>query len=1263
MKVLHTADWHIGELPGPVVAGENARMLDTINCIDSLISNAKEIQPDIIIIAGDLFNKSKLWADQMLREIGLATVKLRKSAAIAPTVLLFGTKSHDNLEAFRIIRDMKINNLYVVTEPELLNIQTKIGMVQVAGLPGLDKGHFRTQYPGMDPETENIMCSCYLAEIIGRLSRSLNGNCPSILVSHYTVVPANGIDEFYERNVFAKNEVVLPTEALNESNFDLICLGHEHSLGKIDSCQIPTYYAGTVNRIKAKEEDQQKGFWLHNVGSPSVAFNTPARRYHTQEWDQRDVDRFLQGGKLSPIAFDNAIVRLHYNCDAETARQLDRKGLERELYAAGAFWVQEIIPQKIVTTLTKDDMSETADPLFNLDGWLMAEGYDNVEIAKLVELTEPLLATVSAKIPTGKLSGIFKPISLEVENYRSYRRESFNFNQIKFAVVNGPNGIGKSAFFMDAICDCLYEELREGKGADLTSWISNGDQIKYGTIRFTFSMGDTTWRTIRSRTKAGKVTLSLQELVDSQWADRGGVTKPETQDKIINLLGMDANTFRCCALIMQDAYGVFMEADKTERMEVLGNILGLNVYEMLKDLAKAKLTEANRNLEKNKSKASELAERLKALPGLRNDLSETEQEIRLCGDRIAERQGEIKAVQGEVLALEGKQKKVSELMDTVSKLENNVLGFKVNLVEEQSKLDAANGLLIQEAEILEKAAEYEEAKIRVVLLQSKDKQRARLEIDKFDAKGNLTRVNHKISGLDTKIAELESVLAHKTEIDDAVEEYHKLSVKLATMNELEEKWAHANIKTDRAKSDWERKYAELQGNVRLAKSKIAGLENKVKMLDDSNCIDAENAKCKFLSDAQAAKVELPKLQGELNEFVKMCDHTTVPDLFEAYQLAKEAGEALGYDADSHKKIRKTLQDLRSSVDLAAQLDGKAAVLENLRENNVHDQAAKREVEAKLAEILAELQGLNEELRPYEDLQASLPELAAWVEKKDKLPAAREIAKSAAEAIGRLEKSICDTETEIAMIEAEKKVLTTDVKGLEVAKQRLAERNRRLAGLQDTLNSLHGESGALKSKIQALEVEELEHMQVVKEIEPLAKLVSQYHLLSKAFGIDGIPFAIVRAIVPELSAMANDILGQMTGGKMQIEIKTEKAQKSNGKEVNALEIWITDYERGTLPYKSRSGGQKVKAALSVAFALADLKASRAGLQLGFMFVDEPPFLDEEGTDAYCDALELLNHRYSGMQVIAITHDPRMKARFPQVIEVIDLGAEGSKVRVA
>ena len=141
--------------------------------------------------------------------------------------------------------------------------------------------------------------------------------------------------------------------------------------------------------------------------------------------------------------------------------------------------------------------------------------------------------------------------------------------------------------------------------------------------------------------------------------------------------------------------------------------------------------------------------------------------------------------------------------------------------------------------------------------------------------------------------------------------------------------------------------------------------------------------------------------------------------------------------------------------------------------------------------------------------------------------------------------------------------------------------------------------------------------------------------------------------------ANDILAAMTGGKMAVDFRTEREQKSNQKIVNSLDVWITSLSGGSRPYSSHSGGEKVKIALAVTLALADVKARRAGAQLGMLFIDEPPFLDADGTEAYADALASIAARNPAMRILAISHDPAMKARFAQNITVRE-GDSGSEV---
>ena len=176
--------------------------------------------------------------------------------------------------------------------------------------------------------------------------------------------------------------------------------------------------------------------------------------------------------------------------------------------------------------------------------------------------------------------------------------------------------------------------------------------------------------------------------------------------------------------------------------------------------------------------------------------------------------------------------------------------------------------------------------------------------------------------------------------------------------------------------------------------------------------------------------------------------------------------------------------------------------------------------------------------------------------------------------------------------------------------------------------------------------------IATEISTKAVTAAQCDMLKQAFGSNGIPHNITRSIIPIFEATASNILGQMSRGRMSVELVTEKVLKSNSKkEITPLDVVINDADTGRLPYLSRSGGERVKAALSVILALSEVMKNKLGVQLGFLFLDEPPFLDADGVRAYVEALEAIQRRYAGMRIMAITHDEAMKSMFPQSVMVI------------
>ena len=77
MKILHTADWHIGQFKGPVVDGVNLRSQDTVKCLEYMVKVAREEQPDIVCISGDIFHQEQIgpvrYSDEMINATNIIT--------------------------------------------------------------------------------------------------------------------------------------------------------------------------------------------------------------------------------------------------------------------------------------------------------------------------------------------------------------------------------------------------------------------------------------------------------------------------------------------------------------------------------------------------------------------------------------------------------------------------------------------------------------------------------------------------------------------------------------------------------------------------------------------------------------------------------------------------------------------------------------------------------------------------------------------------------------------------------------------------------------------------------------------------------------------------------------------------------------------------------------------------------------------------------------------------------------------------------------
>ena len=265
IRVLHTGDLHIGNFPGPEQNGENMRYKDICKCLDALVAGARESRPDIAVIAGDIFHQARVWSDRGLKEQQTAVKFLRELSEVCPVVVMRGTPNHDSEEQFKTLESTFAgdDSVHIVTEPGTDAYHSYDGkVIQIACLPGFDRGYFRAKHPGLSKEEENEIFTKSIEDMIIGLKAQCGAGSPTVLVSHYTITGCNM--ESGQTAFFSQFEPVVYPSTLAAADFDLVCFGHIHRPQQLEGSR-NTFYCGAISALNFNDEGQERGYWLHEI--------------------------------------------------------------------------------------------------------------------------------------------------------------------------------------------------------------------------------------------------------------------------------------------------------------------------------------------------------------------------------------------------------------------------------------------------------------------------------------------------------------------------------------------------------------------------------------------------------------------------------------------------------------------------------------------------------------------------------------------------------------------------------------------------------------------------------------------------------------------------------------------------------------------------------------------------------------------------------------------------------------------------------------
>ena len=213
-----------------------------------------------------------------------------------------------------------------------------------------------------------------------------------------------------------------------------------------------------------------------------------------------------------------------------------------------------------------------------------------------------------------------QPRELIIEGLTAFReRVALRFDDVSLFALVGPTGAGKSSV-IDAMTLALYGRIPRLHANEIAPAIStNANEC---TVGLTFTVRGRPYRAVRTvrRTKTGASTL---EAALEQLNDDGAVvavlagTADDVTVEVERLVGLTFNEFTRAVVLPQGEFARVLRAQPAERQALLSRLLGVGIYDRVKQRAGSHARSAQERAEQTSHQLAQLgqvdAERVAAL--------------------------------------------------------------------------------------------------------------------------------------------------------------------------------------------------------------------------------------------------------------------------------------------------------------------------------------------------------------------------------------------------------------------------------------------------------------------------------------------------------------------------------------------------------------------------------------------------------------------------------------------------------------------------
>lgn len=842
------------------------------------------------------------------------------------------------------------------------------------------------------------------------------------------------------------------------------------------------------------------------------------------------------------------------------------------------------------------------------------------------------------------------PLKLTLHNFLCYRDPApLDFSGLHLACLSGNNGHGKTAL-LDAMTWALWGRARSNQADDL---IHLGQVDMW--VDFEFVLGPSRYRAVRSRERkgrSGKSDLQLQVWQpgqeDGEWRPITEPTIRETEQRIVDLLRMDYDTFINSAFLMQGRADEFTIKPPNQRKQILADILGLGAYDEFENRAKEQARQY-------KDQATRLETQLKAIDAELALEPQIQVELETALNQSDTLTGQLRSAEQMQQALRAERQDLQAQSRSLDDLQSRLKRTERDLTEAEGQLTLAKQRLATDQAILESQAEIESGFLAL-------KQSEQLDQAWNDRLKRQVDLQARHSRLEQTVSQARSQLEAQRQIGAAETSQYRATAE--RMPALRQHLAEVEAELARL-AQLEAHQTQTQHQLQTLKETRAALQAENTGLKGE--MDKIKDRLDLLAEAEAACPVCGRPLGADEQGRVLADF-------------HQQGQALG---DVHRQNTARLREIQveqqgaqailTEVELAlrqkshwqrqeAQIEAQLAAAQRAEVELAAAQATLEQIEARLAthdyaieaqQALAELDRQLAELgydpAAHQQTRDDVVRYKPFETRNGQLQTAQARAQELQGRIEQLNASLERWQETLAADRLRRDELAAIVARLPQSERALSQQSAEVERLERATNDARQRLGAARQKLDACRAQAARRQDVAHDLAAVLDRQSIFEELQAAFGKKGVQAMIIEAAIPEIENEANRLLSRMTDGRMAVRMETQRETKSSQELRETLDIILSD-ELGSRDYSLYSGGEAFRANFAIRIALSKLLARRAGAALQTLIVDEGfGTQDSQGRERLVQAITSIQDDFE--RILVITHIDELKDLFPARIDVV------------